>query len=265
MKSKKISLDIDSIEPNWCEDDFYRIFYNILNAGIPPFERYVIRAMQAVRDDPRLDEEPRLRELLDVFVQQEAEHTKMHIPTNKKIGMDKIVTGRFTEKITRFIQKRTPVYVSVAGSAFIEFVGFGFFKSHIDRRVLYTSGMQEEMAKLWKWHLAEELEHSFVKLKVLNHIDNSYWWKAWGLLEGNIMAHLFVTVLIPEIVWKDAKAHNKRFLPHLLMFLKGLPETDWGVDRESISNYFSKDFDPEIKEPWVADVVEQLVRESDAA
>ncbi len=265
MKSKKIKLDMESIDPDWCEDDFYRIFYNILNAGIPPFERYVIKAIRAVRNDPRLDDDPRLRELIDTFVRQEAEHSGLHIPVNRRIGMDKIATGRFTEKITRAIARKTSADVSVASAAFIEFVGFGFFRSHIERRVLYTSGMHEEMAKLWKWHIAEELEHSFVKLKVINHIRNSYWVKAWGMLEALTVAHLFVTVLIPEVVWRDAKAHNRPFLPHLLMFLKGLGNTVWGVDQESVGNYFSKDLDPEVKDPWVAEVVEQWVRETAAA
>ena len=265
IKSKKIRIDVDEIEPNWCEDDFYRIFYNILNAAIPAFERYVIQALRAVRDDPRLEDEPRLRELIDVFIRQEAEHTRQHVRTNRKIGMNKIATAKFAEKITRFIQRSTPAYVSVASSGFIEFVGFGFFKSHIDRQVLYTSGMQQEMANLWKWHIAEELEHSFIKLKVINHLDNSYWVKACGFLEGQVMAQLFVTALIPEIVWKDAKAHGKRFWPHLLMFLKGLRATEWGVDRESIGNYFSKDFDPEIKDSWVSDQIDQWVMETEAA
>lgn len=264
MKSKKITLDIDSIDPHWCEDDFYRIFYNILNTGIPPFERYVIKTMREVRDDPRLDGKPRLRELVDIFVQQEIEHTKMHIPTNKKIGLDKIVTGKYSEKLTRLIQRHTPLYVSVASSAFIEFVGFGFFKSHIDREVLYRSGMDSEMAKLWKWHTAEELEHSFVKLKVINHLNDSYWLKFWGMIEALLVSQLFVTVLVPEVVWADAKANNKKFLPHLWMFLKGLANTEWGVTRESLGNYFSKGFDPEIKEPWVADVVEKWIAESGA-
>ena len=265
IKSKRIKVDVEDIEPHWCEDDFYRIFYNILNTAIPAFERYVIQAMRAVRDDPRLEDEPRLRELIDVFVQQEAEHTRQHVRTNRKIGMNKIATSKFTEKITRLIQRTTPVYVSVAASGFIEFVGFGFFKSHIDRQVLYNSGMQQEMAKLWKWHIAEELEHSFIKLKVINHLDNSYWTKACGFVEGQVMAQLFVTALIPEIVWKDAKAHGKPFWPHLLMFLKGLGTTEWGVDRKSVGNYFSKDFDPEVKDPWVSDQIDQWVTETEAA
>ena len=153
----------------------------------------------------------------------------------------------------------------VHSSAFIEFVGFGFFKSHIDKDVLYNSGMHEEMAKLWKWHTAEELEHSFVKLKVINHIDNSYWLKTLGMLEALIVSQLFVTVLVPEVVWADAKANNKKFIPHLWMFLKGLAKTDWGVNRQSISQYFSKDFDPEIKEPWVAAIVDKWIEETEAS
>lgn len=264
IESKRIEIDVERIEPNWCEDDFYRIFYNVLNAAIPSFERYVIRALRAVREDPRLADEPRLRELIDVFIQQEAEHTRQHVRTNRKIGMNEIRTAKVTEKITRFIQRLTPVYVSVAASGFIEFVGFGFFKSHIDRQVLDTSGMQHEMAKLWKWHIAEELEHSFIKLKVINHLDDSYWVKACGFLEGQVMSHLFVTALVPEIVWKDARAHGKRFWPHLRMFLRGLGDTEWGVDRESVAHYFSKDFDPEIKDPWVSDRIDRWVRETKA-
>ncbi len=264
IRSKRISVDVEEIAPDWCEDDFYRIFYNILNAAIPAFERYVIRALGEVKKDPRLNDEPRLRELINVFIRQEAEHTRQHVRTNRQIGMDQIATIEFTEKITRFIQRQTPTYVSVAASGFIEFVGFGFFKSHIDRDVLYTSGMQHEMAKLWKWHIAEELEHSFIKLKVINHLDNSYWVKACGFVEGQVMAHLFVTTLIPEIVWKDAKANGKPFWPHLFMFLRGLGDTEWGVDQESVANYFSKDFDPEIKDPWVAERIDRWVTETEA-
>ncbi|CAA0101767.1 Uncharacterised protein [BD1-7 clade bacterium] len=264
MKSKRIELDIENIPQHWCEDDFYRIFYNVLNTAIPPFERYVIKTMREVRDDPRLDDQPRLRELVDIFVRQEIEHTKAHVPVNKQIELDKVATGKWTEKITRFIQRKTPLYVSVASSAFIEFVGFGFFEGHIDQGVLDNSGMQDDMAKLWKWHIAEELEHSFVKLKVINHINNSYWLKFWGMIEALIVAQLFVTVLVPEVVWRDAKQHNKRFLPHLWMFMKGLAKTDWGVNRKSLGQYFSKDFDPEIKEPWVADVIDRWIAETKA-
>lgn len=74
-----------------------------------------------------------------------------------------------------------------------------------------------------------------------------------------------MTVLIPEIVWKDAKAHGKPFWPHLLMFLRGLGDTEWGVDRESVGNYFSKDFDPEIKDAWVAEQIDQWIVETEAA
>jgi hypothetical protein len=49
------------------------------------------------------------------------------------------------------------------------------------------------------------------------------------------------------------------------MFLKGLGTIEWGVDRESVSNYFSKDFDPEIKDPWVADRINDWVTETKAA
>ena len=265
MKSKKIELDINRIEKNWCEDDFYRIFYNILSAGIPPFERYVIKTMREVRDDPRLDDEPRLRELVDVFVQQEIEHTKMHVPVNKKLELDQFPISKITEKISRFIQRKTPLYMSVASSAFIEFVGFGFFDSHIKKEIFYTTGMHEEMAKLWKWHIAEELEHSFVKLKVINHINNSYWLKGLGMMEALLVANLYVTTLIPSAVRQDAKAQGKKFWPHLWMFMRGLAKTDWGVNKESVSKYFSKNFDPEIKDPEVARQIETWIQEAKAA
>ncbi len=264
MHSKKIDLAIKDIPAQWCENDFYRIFYNVLNAGIPPFERYVIKTMREVRDDPRLDDEPRLRELCDIFVRQEIEHTKAHVPVNRQIGMDNIKTGKFTEKLTRFIQRKTPLYSSVASSAFIEFVGFGFFEDHIKKDVLYSSGMHEEMAKLWKWHTAEELEHSFVKLKVINHLNNSYRLKLLGMIEALVVAHLFVTMIVPEVVYKDAKLNNKRFFPHLWMFIKGLAKTEWGVNKISVGKYFSKDFDPEIKEPWVAEQIKQWIEETKA-
>lgn len=264
IKSKKISIDIDQIEENWCESDFYRIFYNVLNAAIPAFERYVIKAVRDVRDAPALDDDPRLRALADVFVQQEIAHTREHMPINKKINLSNFVAAKYGEKISRFIAKLSSQNTSLAGSAFLEFVGFGFFEDHIDKDVFYTSGMHEEMSKLWKWHVTEELEHSFIKLKVLNHINNSYWHKFWGMLEGLIVAQLLVVILIPEVVWRDAKQNNKKFWPHLWMFLKGLGDTDWGVNKTSVGRYFSKHFDPEVKDAWVDDRIQLWVKESGA-
>ena len=49
------------------------------------------------------------------------------------------------------------------------------------------------------------------------------------------------------------------------MFARGLRTTEWGVDRESVSSYFSKDFDPEIKDPWVAEKIDAWVLETRAA
>lgn len=265
IKVKTVKLDTDSLtETNWCEDDFYRIFYAVLTAGIPAFERYVIKAVRDMRDDPLLDNDPRLKELADIFVQQEIAHTRAHMPVNKQLNLDNFFMGKWGEKISRFIARLTSKKTSLAGSAFLEFVGFGFFEDHIRKDVLDASGFHQEMQKLWKWHLSEELEHSFIKLKVLNHIDNSKWYKFWGMVEALVCVQFLITILIPEIVWRDAKANNKKFWPHLRMFLKGLGDTDWGVNKQSIDNYFSKDFDPELKEAWVQDHIDKWIAESGA-
>ncbi len=264
IKVKTVSLDTQSIDQVSIKDDFYRIFYNVLSAGIPAFERYVIKAVRDMRDDPALDDDPRLRELADIFVQQEIAHTRAHMPVNKHLNLDNLVAAKWGEKISRFIARLTSTKTSLAGSAFLEFVGFGFFEDHIRKDVLDTSGFHAEMQKLWKWHLSEELEHSFIKLKVINHIDNSYWYKFWGMVEALICVQFMITVLIPELVWRDAKLTGKKFWPHLWMFLKGLGDTDWGVNRESIGKYFRKDFDPEIKEAWVQGHIDKWVTESGA-
>lgn len=264
IKVKTVELKPETIDLKWCEDDFYRIFYNVLSAGIPAFERYVIKAVRDMRDDPSLDDDPRLRELADIFVQQEVAHTRAHMPVNKQLNLDNLVAAKYGEKVSRFIGRMTSKKTSLAASAFLEFVGFGFFEDHIRKDVLDTSGFHEEMQKLWKWHLCEELEHSFIKLKVLNHINNSYWYKFWGFVEGLIVSQLVITVLVPELVWRDAKLTGKKFWPHLWSFLKGLGDTDWGVNGESIGKYFAKDFDPEIKDAWVNDQIDLWIKESGA-
>jgi predicted metal-dependent hydrolase len=264
IKVKTVNLDTPSIDQKWCEDDFYRIFYNVLSAGIPGFERYVIKAVREVRDDPALDNEPHLRELADIFVQQEVAHTRAHMPVNKQLNLDNLVAAKYGEKISRFIARFSSKKTSLAGSAFLEFVGFGFFEDHIRKDVLDSAGFHGEMQKLWKWHLCEELEHSFIKLKVINHMDNSYWYKFWGMMEALVVAQLLITILIPELVWRDAKLTGKKFWPHLWRFLKGLGDTDWGVNKKSVGNYFAKDFDPELKDPWVQGQIDKWIEESGA-
>ena len=125
IRSKKITLDFEEIGPDWARGRLLPDLLQHPQRCHPSFESYVIRSMRAVRKDPRLDDEPRLRELIDVFIRQEAEHTRQHVRTNRKIGMDGIRTVKITDRITRFLQRLTPTYVSVAASGFIEFVGFG--------------------------------------------------------------------------------------------------------------------------------------------
>jgi hypothetical protein len=264
MQSKTINTKVKLIKNNWCKNDFYRIFYNILNAAIPAFERYVIKTMREIKNDPKLKNKKRLQNLINIFIQQEIEHTKAHIKINKIIALDKIKTGYFTEKINRWIQKKTPTYSSVASSAFIEFVGFGFFKSHIDKDILYDSNIHKEITKLWKWHIAEELEHSFVKLKIINYINNSYSIKLMGMLEALLIANLFVTCIIPEIIYFDSKNNNKKFFQQLKIFLYGIKNTNWGINKISIYKYFNKNFNPEIKEAYIANIIEKLINETKA-
>ena len=85
------------------------------------------------------------------------------------------------------------------------------------------------------------------------------------MITGLIVSMCSIMSLIPEVVWRDAKAHEKAFFPHLWMFFKGLGTTDWGVDGEVMKKYFSKTFDPEIKEPWVSDLIEKWVNETKPA
>jgi len=265
MKSKLVSIDFDKIKKNWCEDDYYRLFYNTLNTGIPAFERYVIKAVMESRKNPKLENEPYLKELMETFIAQEKQHTKLHRHINKKLGLDKLKTISKTEKIARAIQQNSTQNINLASSAFLEFVGFGFIKDHIDHNAFYDYEMNSEIAKLWKWHLAEELEHGFVKLKVLNYLDNSYTTKALGMAQAIVVSHFYVIFLIPEVVWEDAKMINKPFLPHFFKFMKNVSKTDWGINRESLRNYFSKNFDPETHVKWKLEAIEKWVKETKAA
>jgi len=91
IKVKTVDLKTETIDQVSIEDDFYRNFYNVLSAGIPAFERYVIKAVRDMRDDPSLDDDPRLRELADIFVAQEVAHTRAHMPINKHLNLDNLV------------------------------------------------------------------------------------------------------------------------------------------------------------------------------
>lgn len=260
-KSTSIQLDIESIPKKWMEDDFLRVFYDVLNTAIPPFERYVIQAMKAVKSDPRLKDETRLLKLIDIFIAQEIEHSKMHHPVKTQLQLDKLKTPRWSHKVTRWIQQKTPVSMSLASAAFIEYIGFGFFKGHIDQGVFYRPELDPEMAKLWKWHVAEEMQHSFVKLKVINHLNPNYKVKFLGMIEALIVCQFFVVVLIPEILWLDAKANNRSFIPHAAKFIKGLAQTDWGITYDRVMSYFAKDFDPEIIDSVLAKQIDQWLQE----
>lgn len=134
-------------------------FLNALSVTFPQGEALFIEAVRHFRDQA----DPKLQEQIALFIKQEAMHTREHVVFNRLIEQAGYDTSRMDEHTSQRLQKvraRGP-FAKLAVTVALEH--FTAIMAHdLLRNPQQLSDAPAEVARLWKYHAIEEVEHKGV-------------------------------------------------------------------------------------------------------
>jgi len=198
LKVRKIDFKFDSEIPfQPCPNNpYWGNFVNLITLIGPGFERYFIRAIREAM--PRI-RDARVKHDADLFCQQEAQHSRVHLAhlkvlASKYPGLDetaKAVTASYEKLLAS-----QPLEFHLGYAATVE-LGFGpsakFMINHRD--VLFGDG-DRRIASFILWHLVEEFEHRNAAYDVYKDIVGSYVYRL--RTAPAVAAHLAEVYLIAQ-------------------------------------------------------------------
>lgn len=161
-------------------------FFNNLSIFFPAGERFFIASVKAYRDalsDPELAAHAR------AFYAQEGIHSREHIRYNAMLqkqgypvdAMEKRVV-ELLARVTRRTPKRMQLGVTCALEHFTALMA-DMLLSH----PRWLEGADPTMAKLWRWHAAEENEHKAVAFDVFKAVGGTYGERVWTMLGATVI------------------------------------------------------------------------------
>lgn len=176
MIARMPNLDFEGSLPIWAGNREFCQLFNSFSVLLIRLEPYMNRVMRRAKDE--LDPDDPLRDEIDVFVKQEANHTLVHRRFNQALydsGYDELknIEKRMGKDYSAFFESR-PLVDQAAYCEGFEVLGpllAQLFFEEIDD--LLKDG-DRAVVDLWKWHLAEEYEHRMVAFEVLHRLGGTW-------------------------------------------------------------------------------------------
>jgi predicted metal-dependent hydrolase len=149
-------------------------FYNALSVTFPKGEGYFIDSVRAFREGTP----PKLAAEIQAFIKQEVMHTREHVAFNRHVvdqGYDVSALERHVEQALELTKGR-PAIGNLAATMALE-----HFTAIIAQQLIsnpkHLAGAEPQVAALWRWHAAEEIEHKGVAYDTWLHATRD--WSRW--------------------------------------------------------------------------------------
>jgi len=165
---RDLRIDREAQTPRWWMggDPVGTAVMNALSLTFPDGERFFIQAVRRFETDCP----DALRAQVRAFVAQEGAHTREHIAFNdltRRSGYDVTEAEAFVERRMNIARGR-PHLAQLAGTVALEHFTAVFAHALLARTELLADA-PPELAKLWRWHAIEEIEHKAVAYDVFMH------------------------------------------------------------------------------------------------
>lgn len=185
MKARKPAVSFERALPHWSWHHEFAHAFNAASTCLPHLEPYLNRVVRQARDQLP-DSAVELREAAQIFMQQEANHYKLHQRYNQKL-YNSGYTGllEFEVKLRadyeQFLAERSLKF-NLAYSEGFESLGIIYTEFFFERIDDLLRDADPEVVMLWKWHLAEEFEHRNVCHDLYQALFGGYWYRIYGLV-----------------------------------------------------------------------------------
>ncbi|MBT4160718.1 MAG: hypothetical protein HOC70_03960 [Gammaproteobacteria bacterium] len=176
---RKMEFEIptaDNFDPKWAAGNIHLSYLTIaISLYVAYLEPFLVKALRRVLDRV---EDPELKECVDRFCRQEAQHYQQHERFNEAIlGMDYPgLEDRFTrlkDDFDRFLETKSERWCVGFVEGFEAYINQGALRS-LKSGVFEHPQTDRRFGDLFKWHMTEEIEHRFVAYDIYQHLFGNY-------------------------------------------------------------------------------------------
>jgi predicted metal-dependent hydrolase len=215
-----------------------------LSLIFPEGERFFIRSVQHFAE--AYENDPELRARVRGFIGQEGRHGHEHDRMNKALAARGHDVERFLALYRRLgyevFEPRTPPHIRLAMTAALEHMTATLAEVALGTRVLDDA--HPELARMLRWHAAEEIEHRAVAFDVLTKVDPRLRTRLAGVVGGSAVLLFFWGLGLATLRREDREAieitdrlASRRFWNQAA---KALPRV-----ARALARYTARDFHPD--------------------
>lgn len=184
LMPRHFQLDLQRGLPlHWNGSPFRSQFFNSVSLLLPAGERWIIdtvrRTIETLPEPLRSEWSTYGRD----FIAQESIHRALHRKYNEQTtaqGLQDWIGGKVEQRIT-WGERGTPIS-QLASSVTFEYITT-LFCTRVIRDPSWLDGADPQMARLWLWHVCEELEHKHFVLDLFRAAGGGEWrrigWFIW--------------------------------------------------------------------------------------
>ena len=187
IEVRKIPFDFNAVPPVWHPTNYeWSHMVNGASLTMPHLEPFLNRTM---REALAHIEDPELREDVDGFIRQEAQHFTNHRRYNdmlKGSGYPELAEVERTFEADYEALEQRSLEWRLAYSAGFETMTMGVTEWLINHRQELFQDADPVIASFVIWHMIEETEHKSVAIDVYQAVSGKYWLRIAGLIWGSL-------------------------------------------------------------------------------
>ncbi|PZT99237.1 MAG: hypothetical protein DI624_05640 [Brevundimonas sp.] len=261
IKPRDLHINREAATPRWwfSGDPFGTAVMNALSLTFPDGERFFIQSVKRFAKDAP----PHLAADIRAFTVQEGAHTREHMAFNAitaRAGYETAAIEAYVTERLGVARARPPLAQLAATMALEHFTAAFAHRLLADPDLL--KGSPPDLARLWRWHAIEEIEHKGVAYDVFLHATRDMSpLKRWRLRRW---AMLLTTLLFTKTVRETSLMLLKQDGVVGVRARLGLFRWLWlkpGLYRRMIGDYFAF-YRPDFH-PWQVDD-RRLIAEAEA-
>lgn len=242
---RKIHVDLSRGFPqHWHGGDPYKTcLFNTYSLLFPAIEEQLVKEMRSWLHELQAAGQTELHDQAKALIGQETTHRHLHRQYNEQLERQgyRNLIGRFIGwRLSRLPRpgRLSELAIIIGTEQFMAILGDGVL-----RDPAWLDGADPEMAKIWRWHAAEENEHKAVAFDTYLAVGGGYWRRIACYVGVSLTILVDITWQTLYSQWRDRSLFSPRAWWNALRFWLWRP----GVIRHLVPQwlrYFSPRFHP---------------------
>ncbi|HKU40544.1 MAG TPA: metal-dependent hydrolase [Polyangiales bacterium] len=211
LKVRNLSFEFDDRIPrHWLGGSAGRtVMFDSLSLFLPPGERFFVESVKPYVSRLR---DPALRRKAQAFCGQEAMHQREHVKYNARLEARGYPAATLERTVWRFMALVTfttlPRWRLAVTCALEHFTAMFAQLALTEPKLLADA--DPHMARFWRWHAGEELEHRAVPFDVYRAIGGSYLERVLVMLATTLIFRSFAYLYAMRFLWRDGQLSSSR-------------------------------------------------------